>query len=110
MTDVALLLEVMFQWEVQEGPARARELHRGGESAVHDGDVTCRELTAQVVDVPDDLHAGDPGQGAWRDTWAGDDDGAQAGDAVRRALVGLDDAPQQALPGGRATGRRDADA
>ena len=77
---------------------------------MHDGDVTCREPTAQVVDVADDLHAGDLRQRAGWNTWAGDDDRPQAGDAIRSSLVGLDDAPQQGRAGGRAAGRRNADA
>ena len=42
MADVVLLLEVVGEREVDEGPPPSRELHGGGEAALYDGHIAYR--------------------------------------------------------------------
>ena len=54
---VHLLLEVVGEREVEEGPPRGHELHRRGQPALHHGDVARRQLAVQLGHVAADLHA-----------------------------------------------------
>jgi hypothetical protein len=52
---VELLLEVVFEREIEERAAGSCEFHCRGESAVDDGHVAYREMSVKVVDVADDI-------------------------------------------------------
>jgi hypothetical protein len=55
MPHVEVLLEVVAEWEVEEGPAVGGELHCRGEASLDDRQVAGGEVLVQVVDVGSDL-------------------------------------------------------
>ena len=109
MADVPVLLEVVAQREVQERPARGRELHRRGQPALDDRQVAGRQVPVQVGDEGTDLHPGDRPQRGWVDARPGDRDHAQAVDAPRGIGIARDDPPQERLADARAPDRDDHD-
>ena len=100
MADVAVLLEVVPQREVQERPARGRgQLHRRRQAALDDREVAGDEVAVQVRGrTPGPrrrpAHRARPGRSAARRPRS------SAGPGTRRAASGIrrDDPPQQRLP------------
>ena len=57
VADMAALLEVVAEREVEERPAGGGELHRGRQPALDDGEVTRREVLIEVRHEAADLDA-----------------------------------------------------
>ena len=61
---VHLLLEVVAEREVEEGPPGRRQLHRRRQPALHHRDVARGQLAVQIRHVAADLHPGGTGTDA----------------------------------------------
>ena len=98
MADVKVLLEVVAQREVDEGPLVRGQLHRRREASLHNGEVAGGEVAVEVVHVGDHLQAVDqrpPTQRIGVDAGAGDDDHAQLWDSLLCLWEGRDHPSQQ---------------
>ena len=78
VADVALLLEVVLERDVQERPPCRRELHRRREAALDDREVAGDEVAVQVRDERPHLDAGRRVERRRVDPRPGDDDHPQA--------------------------------
>ena len=78
--NVEVLLEVVAQREVQERPPVRRQLHAGGQAALHDREVAGGQVPVELRDERADLQAVVGGEAGRVDAWPGDHDHAQRGD------------------------------
>ena len=105
--DVQLLFAVVAQRHPYERAARRDELHRGGQAALHDGEVAAREPARQVFD-----EAGQRGS-LWRgdrggiDSRAADGQQLRFGDVLAQQRERLDHSAQQRRAAGGAADRGD---
>ena len=95
MANVAPLLEVALEGEVQEGPVRGRELHGCGQPALNDGQIAGRLEPIQVVHVGPDVDSVGHGEARRIDAWTGDDDEAEVGRRVPREREALEHPVQE---------------
>ena len=89
--DVAALLEMPLEREVEEWPPRRDELHRRREPALHDADIAGGEPAVQAVDIAVQLDAV-RGEARRIDARAADRDHAQIGQQPPRGRLGVEHA------------------
>ena len=90
-----VLLEVVAEREVEERPPVRRQFHRGGQSALDDGEVAGGEMPVELVDVRAYFEPVVCGQGARVDPRPGDDDHSQRRDPRLGLGEGGDHASEQ---------------
>ena len=95
VADVEVLLEVVAQREVEEGPAVSGQLHGRRQAALHDREVAGGQVSVELVHVRVHLEAVLLGERRRIDARARDDDHAQLGDELLRCGVRVDDASEQ---------------
>ena len=86
-----VLLEVVAQREVEEGPVVGRELHRGGQPALDDGQVAHGEVAVEGGHVGAHLDAVGGGQRRRVDAGPSHHDHPELGHGGRGEREGLDD-------------------
>ena len=105
---VPVLLEVVAQRHVEEGPSRRGQLHAGREPALHHGHVARRELPPEVGHEAEHRGTAAPGQRARVDPRPGHDDEAQVGPGPAGRGHRVEHPPQQVAPDGGAAHGHDA--
>src|SRR3954449_11944063 len=79
VADVEVLLEAVAKREVEERSPVGGQLHRGGESALNDGEVAGGEVAVEIVDVGAHLESFGAREARGVDPRSRDDDHPQLG-------------------------------
>jgi hypothetical protein len=104
-----VLLEVVLEREVDERPLVGRQLHRGGESALHDRKVAGRQVLVEIANIGPDLEAVVSAQLTGVDARPGHGDHPQLRDEALGLRVARNHPPQQIAADTRPTDGDDAD-
>src|SRR3954471_25239 len=109
VADVEVLLEAVAKREVEERSPVGGQLHRGGESALNDGEVAGGEVAVEVVDVGADLEPVGAREARGVDPRPGDDNHPQVRDRALGLRERLDDPAEEMAADAGATDGDDAD-